>query len=103
VCDRCLFGYVELDARLWNPYVIGPRRDAEACLSRLSEGPNPEVVAAADLLAGEVVAVKLFERKPECVHIQLAALSGSGCDDRDAGNELDLHEVTSRYGVWVRR
>src|SRR3954454_356392 len=51
------------------------------------------MLATADLLAGEVLAVELFERQTERVHVQPSALRRCGRDDGDTGDELDLHET----------
>src|SRR5205085_241088 len=83
-------------AHLWDNDVIRPRGRAEACLRRLVERPHSKVLATADLFAGEVITVESLQGQPESLDVQLSARWRIGRDDADAGNELDLHPVTSR-------
>src|SRR3954466_11184216 len=75
--DRLGVGDLELDAGLGHRPVVRPRARAEAGGRGLLEGPDPEVLAALDLLAVEVVvALGGGQRQAERVHVERAAASG---------------------------
>src|SRR6185312_9658251 len=86
-----------------------PLLTAKAGLSGLAQRPHGEVLAAADVLAVEVVAapVARFERQPQRTDVELATLGGIGGDDGDAGDELHVHDdlLAERYarGLVTRR
>ena len=88
---RVNIGNLELDAHLGHRRGGRPLRSAEARLRSLRQRPDAEVLGAAYLLAGEIVAVELFEGEPERVDVELAAGGGIGRDHTDAGDELDAH------------
>ena len=61
-------------------------------LSGLRQRPHPEMLAALDPLAVEVVAAGTrLERKAQRIDEQLAALRRIRRDHRDTGDELDVH------------
>src|SRR5690242_14145051 len=82
---------LELQTQLRHRHLVRPRSNTEARLGCLRERPYAEVLAAADLFAGEVLTVELLERQAERVHVERATGSGVRRDDGNAGDELDLH------------
>src|SRR5450755_447334 len=76
----------------------GPLRGPEARLSGLGQRPDPQGLAARDLLAVEVVAAVALERQPKRLDVQLAAGGRIGRDHRHGREELYVH-ATSSFGV----
>ena len=92
--DTRFVGHLEFEAGVRDRPIRRPDRRAKACLRGLRQRPDTEMLAALDALA-EIVLVAFvpLERQPESVDEELAALRRVGSDDRDAGNEQDLHLV----------
>src|SRR5436305_13666094 len=84
--------HLELQAHLWDGAIRRPVRCPEARLGGLRQPPKPEMLAALDPLAVEVVAARTrLERKAQRIDEQLAALLRIWRDHRNAGNELNIH------------
>jgi hypothetical protein len=85
---------LELNASLRDRPVRWPFACSKAGFSGLSERPHTKVLTAADAFAEEIfVALVPLQRQAQRVHEELPAARRIGCDDGDAGNELDLHET----------
>ena len=76
----------------------GPLLGPEAGLRRLAEGPDAEVLRAADPLTVEIVTRLALQREPDGVHVQLTAPLRVRGDDGDAGDEEDVHGPESGAG-----
>src|SRR5215208_2582970 len=84
--------HLELQAHLRDGPIRRPVRCAEARLSGLRQRPHPEVLAALDPLAVEVVAAgSRLKREAQRIDEQFAALLRLWSDDRDACDELNIH------------
>jgi len=70
--------HFELDADPRDGDALGPRCRPEARLGGLRQRPDTEVLAAGNLLAGEVVPIEPLERQPQRVDVELPARRGSG-------------------------
>ena len=91
-CHRVGVLDLELDAGLRDGQLCRPRRRAEARLRGLGQRPDPEMLAAGDLLAVPVLAVfTRTERKAKGLNVELAALRRVGRDHGEACDEKDLH------------
>src|SRR4051812_31529162 len=80
---------LELDGSLRDADIGGPLDRPEAGLRRLRQRPHAEVVAAADLLAVEVVLTR--ERQAQRVEVELPALRRIRSNDCEAGYEENVH------------
>jgi len=70
VGDRVGVGHLELDAGLRNGNVAWPVGGSVAGSGGLGQRPDTKVLAARDVLAGEVVLVELLERQPQRVEVK---------------------------------
>src|SRR2546421_881716 len=90
--NRVRVAHLELQAHLRDGPIRRPVRCAEARLRGLRQRPHPEVLAALDPLAVEVVAAGTrLEREAQRIDEQFAAPLRIWRDHRDAGDELNIH------------
>ena len=93
--DRGRVCHVKLDADLRYRPLCRPSVATEARVSGLGERPDPERLAACDLLAVVIPVTLALQRESQRIDIQAAAVDRIGSDHGHGREELDVHGTSS--------